>query len=1225
MNKMAIKNYAVRARRRLIEEVSHKAYEVGITKDKVLDIETFDGGFKVKGRENGKTFKKYEKKQRDKLIEQIKYKGFEQVVEEVAYTWFNRFIALRFMEVNNYLPTGVRVLSSMEEGKAEPDIISEALNIDLEVDQNIVYRLQDSNDTEDLYKYLLIRQCNELGKIMPTVFEEIADYTELLLPDKLLVEGSVIRDLVESIEEYDWKIELVEEEQKLEAEKGEHGIEIIGWLYQYYISEKKDEVFAGLRKNKKITKENIPAATQLFTPKWIVKYMVENSLGRLWVESHPNEDLKAGWKYYLEEAKQEPEVQKQLDALKNPDLNPEDIKVLDPAMGSGHILVYAFDVLYDIYLSAGYSEREIPNLILEKNLYGLDIDDRAGQLACFALLMKARSRNRRIFKKKPKLNLCSIQESNGIPKEAIEYLVDPRKTELENYTHREEAEYLISVFHDAKEYGSILEVKEIDFDALERRIEELRKQSPGDVFEYQYSEVLLDKVPPLIQQARIMSQKYDVVCTNPPYLGNKGMNSNLYSYLAENFQDTKMDLYTVFIDRCSQYIFCNKFFSMVTQQGWMFLTSYMKMRERIMRHTNLYSLIHLGARTFEEISGEVVQSACFIIRNSHIDKLKSTFIRLVEYNCPKLKQIEFHSKANYYEQIVDNILKIDGSPLSYWLSDNILKMYKKHKKLKDISETRQGLKSSDDKRFFRVWYEVSINKITYNIDSHEASINSGLKWFPLNKGGSLKWYGENLYLVNWYKDGQEIKAYASKLYKSFTRTITSIDYYFIECITWPQVTMKRPNFRLIPQGFIFNAAGPSLFPNDTNDLKYILGLLNSKVAEIILMAVNPTINFCVGDILKIIYIKEYGLKERVEKIVNICIRDSRINWDSFETSWDFQLHPLLTYKKSAATIEEAFNNWSAFAEQQFNQLKQNEEELNRIFIDIYGLQDELTPEVEDKDITISKADRGRDIKSFISYAVGCMFGRYSLDEDGLIYAGGDFGDKFRLENGSWEINTKESWEKSSVAIAKDNVIPIADGDYFEDDILERFVEFVRVSFGDKDLAENLEFIAETLGKKLNETSRQAIRRYFLKDFYKDHVKTYKKRPIYWLFDSGRQNGFKALIYMHRYDPFTVARVRTDYLHKLQLKYEAEVRHLDILIGSNISDREKVQAKKRKEVVLKQMQECRAYDQTIAHVADQKIDIDLDDGVKVNHAKLQGVEIPMGEGKKPLKADLLAKI
>jgi hypothetical protein len=521
VDKTAIRNFAVKARRKLIEDITHKAYEIGITKDKILDIETFEGGFRVKGRENGKTFKKYELKQREKLIQKIKHSGFDQVIEEVAYTWFNRFIALRFMEVNNYLPTGVRVLSSIEEGKTEPDIIQEALNIDLDLDPEIVYRLQDSNDTEDLYRYLLVKQCNQLGKIMPNVFEEIADYTELLLPDKLLAEGSVIRDLVEEIEEYDWKIELNEEEQKQEEEKGEHGIEIIGWLYQYYISEKKDEVFAGLKKNKKITKENIPAATQLFTPKWIVKYMVENSLGRLWLESHPNEELKAQWKYYLEEAEQEPEVQKQLDALKDPNLNPEDIKVLDPAMGSGHILVYAFDVLYDIYLSAGYSEREIPTLILEKNLYGLDIDDRAGQLATFALLMKARSKNRRIFRHKPKMNLCSIQESNDIPKEAIEYLVSPKETELEKHFHREDVEYLIEVFHDAKEYGSILEVKKIDFDALEKRIEEIRSNVPEDLFELQYREIILEKIPPLIQQAKIMSQKYDVVCTNPPYMGSK--------------------------------------------------------------------------------------------------------------------------------------------------------------------------------------------------------------------------------------------------------------------------------------------------------------------------------------------------------------------------------------------------------------------------------------------------------------------------------------------------------------------------------------------------------------------------------------------------------------------------------------------------------------------------------------------------------------------------------
>lgn len=548
MNKTAIKNFAVRARKKLIEEVTQKAYEVGITKDNILDIETFEGGFIVKGRENSNLFKKYQLKQRNKLIHQINEKGFDQVVEEVAYTWFNRLIALRFMEVNDYLPTGVRVLSSLEAGKTEPDIIKEALNIDLDVDTEVVYRLQDENDTEDLYRYLLVKQCNQLGKIMPIVFEEIEDYTELLLPNNLLAEGSVVRDLVTSIEEYDWKIDLNEKEQQLEEEKGEHGIEIIGWLYQYYISEKKDEVFAGLRKNIKITKENIPAATQLFTPKWIVKYMVENSLGRLWLESQPDRDLQAQWKYYLEEAEQEPEVQKQLVELKNPNLNPEEIKVLDPAMGSGHILVYAFDVLYDIYLKAGYSERQIPTLILEKNLYGLDIDDRAGQLACFALLMKARSKNRRIFRRRPKLNLCAIQESNGIPKEAIDYLVDPKEMEFAKVVRREQVEYLINVFYDAKEYGSILEVEAIDFDALESRIEELKNGGLTDIFEYQYREVILEKLPPLIQQARIMSQKYDVVCTNPPYMGSSGMNAKLKKVIIKNYPKTKSDVFAVFIE-----------------------------------------------------------------------------------------------------------------------------------------------------------------------------------------------------------------------------------------------------------------------------------------------------------------------------------------------------------------------------------------------------------------------------------------------------------------------------------------------------------------------------------------------------------------------------------------------------------------------------------------------------------------------------------------------------
>ncbi|MDD2402419.1 MAG: BREX-1 system adenine-specific DNA-methyltransferase PglX, partial [Clostridia bacterium] len=625
MNKSAIKNFAVSARNKLIEDITQKAYGLGIKKDEIKEIETFEGGFKIKGMGNSKIYKKYEVKQREELVAKIKEKGLEQVIEGAAYTWFNRFIALRFMEVNEYLPTGVRVLSSLEEGKTEPDLIKEALNVDLDIDKKIVYRLIDENDMEDLYKYLLIKQCNQLGQIMPMVFEEIADYTELLLPNNLLAGGSVIRNLVESIEEEDYKDQ----------------VEIIGWMYQYYISEKKDEVFAGLKKNEKITKENIPAATQLFTPKWIVKYMVENSLGRLWLESHPDEELKAQWKYYLEEAEQDPEVQKKLDELKNPNLNPEEIKVLDPAMGSGHILVYAFDVIYEIYLKANYSEKDIPQLILEKNLYGLDIDDRAGQLAALALMMKARSKNRRIFREKIELNVCAIQESNGIPKEAIEYLVNPQDTGIEEMIHRDDVEYLVNVFKDAKEYGSILDVKKIDFDVIEKRLEEIKNGGTLDLFELEYRGIILEKLPALIKQGRIMSEKYDVVCTNPPYMGRKGMNEKLVRYVDENFKDSKSDLFAVFMELDDIYVRTNGFMAMINQHSWMFLSSFEKLRKKVICNREIYNMLHLGAHAFEEIGGEVVQSTTFVLRKVKLDKYKGSYIRLVEFNNAKGKEDSF--------------------------------------------------------------------------------------------------------------------------------------------------------------------------------------------------------------------------------------------------------------------------------------------------------------------------------------------------------------------------------------------------------------------------------------------------------------------------------------------------------------------------------------------------------------------------------------------------------
>lgn len=824
MDKTAIKNYAVRARNKLIEDITQKVYELGITISEIKDIETFEGGFRVKGLNNGKTYKKYEIKQRDKLISNIKDKGYEQVIEEVAYTWFNRFIALRFMEVNEYLPTGVRVLSSKEEGKTEPDIIKEALNAGLDIDKDIVYRLIDEHDTDDLYKYLLIRQCNQLGKIMPMVFEEIADYTELLLPDNLLSENSVIRDLVESVEEEDYKDQ----------------VEIIGWMYQYYISEKKDEVFADLKKNKKITKENIPAATQLFTPKWIVKYMVENSLGRLWLESHPDEDLKAQWKYYLEEAEQEPEVQKQLDELKNPDLKPEDIKVLDPACGSGHIIVYAFDVLYDIYLKANYSERDIPQLILEKNLYGLDIDERAGQLASFALMMKARSKNKRIFRKKINLNVCPIQESNGITKEAIDYFVG------ENADLRRDIGYLVDVFKDAKEYGSILDVKKVNFDLSEKRFDEIANEETK-VYDFKNKEIVLDRIPSLIKQGEIMSEKYNVVCTNPPYMGSRGMNLRLSNYLKEFYPDCKADLFSVFMDL--KYLNSNSYIALINQHSWMFLSSFETLRKKIIIENTIVNMIHLGPRAFEEIGGEVVQSTAFVYFNAKVNHYKAKYIRLIDFANACLKEekmleaVRTNNKNYSYINETENFAHIPGMPIAYWVSDRFTLNFEKGISIDDISDfTGSQNITANNEKFIRYHWEVK-----------NCKIGKDSKWAFYAKGGEYrKWYGNIELLVN-------ISSDAVEYYKNNpTSNYLNKKYWFQEGITYSAVTTKGACFRYYPSIGGFDKGGPTICY--IKDLNYVLGLLNTTVASSILNMLNPTINLQVKDVKALPIILESSKK-----------------------------------------------------------------------------------------------------------------------------------------------------------------------------------------------------------------------------------------------------------------------------------------------------------------------------------------------------------------------------
>ncbi|MGL4874349.1 MAG: BREX-1 system adenine-specific DNA-methyltransferase PglX [Clostridium sp.] len=1205
MDKNKIKAFAIWARRSLISSVSEMANKIGIYENEIKEAKSVQGGFIVEGKED---IVPVSIENRIALVEQIKEKGYEQVMEEVAYTWFNRFMGLRYMEVNNYLPSGVRILSSEDKEKKEPDALSNITEVieELGLDANEIYELLDTGDTRDrekAYRIILVKQCNELGKIIPQMFEKITDYTEMLLPDNILEDGSVIRKMVEDIEEDDWKEE----------------VEIIGWMYQYYISEKKDEVFAALKKNVKITKENIPAATQLFTPKWIVKYMVENSLGRLWLEGHPNEELQKEFKYYLEEAEQEPEVEEELKKIReeHAKLNPEDIKVLDPCMGSGHILVYAFDVLYEIYKVAGYSEREIPKLILQNNLYGLDIDDRAAQLASFALIMKARHYNRRLFREIERenfdLNVCSIQESNSITEEMIEYFCS-LNTGLDNKELKKDLEYLVEVFKDAKEYGSILEVEKINFENLKQRLEEIKEDDNlmfGD-----YRKILLEKLPILIKQGMVMSDKYEICITNPPYMGNLGMNKKLGEFISKYYKSTKLDMFSVFIKKCLNYSKNNFYIAMITMQSWMFLGSFEELRREIIKKTNISQFLQIGYNTFPELNSKIAQGCAFNILNKKIGGFKGRYINLNDAEQANNKEnVFFEKKMNlkFYEKSSEVFLKIPSTPIAYWITEAVLKNFSYGKNIDEMSDfTGSQNITGNNEKYLRYIWEVN-NKEILN------------KWVFYAKGGEYrKYYGNLDLIINWSTEAKEF-------YKTNkTSNLLSDKYTFNKGITYTAVTTRGAGFRMYPAIGVFDKGGPTIC--SVSNFEYILGLLNTKVAKMYFEIMNPTINLQVKDVKALpIIIKQSYIKDIIE-IVKKNIELTKSDWDSFETSWDFKKHPLLL-NSSAKVISGSFNSLESDWNNNFNQLKANEENLNRIFIDIYGLQDEIIPEVLDKDVTIRKADRVREVRSFISYAIGCMMGRYSIDSDGLIYAGGEFSDKWNLAERKVRNIEKDDegniisdfWIDSRFIPDADNIIPITEDEYFEDDMVSRFIDFVRTVYGNDTLEENLDYIADSIGRKTSESAREAIRRYFIKDFYKDHLKIYQKRPIYWMFDSGKNNGFKCLIYMHRYNEQTVAKVRTDYLHTLQRKYEAEIDRLELVKDSEqYTAKEKAAAKKKIDKIQKQIEECKEYDGVVAYLANEQIHIDLDDGVKVNYAKFQNVEIINSKDKK-VKMNLLAKI
>ena len=1215
MNKTAIKNFAIWARNKLIADVSYDARLIGITEDGIAKPlpQSFDGTqFFDIGTAEPYSISGEAVRQRDKLIEVIQQKekdtdyktAYQYVIEEVAYTWFNRLIAIRFMEVNDYLPSHIRVLSS-ESGKLEPDLVTTPFDAELPFtaeEEAQIFQLKQDNKLDEVFRILFLKQCNVLNEILPALFEKTKNYTELLLSLSVIDQDGVVYHLIHDIPEDDFNI----------VRGGQ--VEIIGWLYQYYNTEPKAAAFA---KNGKITKEEIPAVTQLFTPDWIVRYMVENSLGRLWVEGHPDCGLKENWKYYLEEAQQEPEVQAKLAEIRKEyaALNPEDIKLIDSCMGSGHILVYAFDVLMQIYESAGYSQRDAAKSILEHNIYGLDIDDRAYQLAYFAVMMKARQYNRRILNGENTCHVYAIQESNSINRAHLKYF-GAGMDDIEKNAAKMQLEGLLDTLTDAKEYGSILNVESYNWDLLRRFV--AAEDTDGQIsMDSVGVEDTAEQLNRLIDIGETIARKYWVTVTNPPYAAISNLSPKVNDFVKANYPDSKVDLFAVFIERCGLMTRVSGYQAMITQHAWMFLASYENLRDKLL-NKELINLAHLGPHAFDEINGEVVQTSSFVFCNDYFSNYNSTFVQLVGGKNEAAKAAMFISGEHRFNKTNEQLREIQGTPYTaYWASDVVLSAFKKSHLVGDVSEPRVGMATANNDRFIRLWFEVNRNKFGINISSRKEAVESRKKWFPFAKGGEQrKWYGNNDTVVNWENDGFEIQNFKDEKTGRIRSHNYNLDYIFSSALTWTVIGTEKTSFRFCPVGFLYSNSGYGLFCNNEKTKYYLLGFMNSKIAASLLKILSPSMGFESGYLRKLPLIESDSLDSIVERVKH-CIDGSNTEWDSFEVSWDFKKHPLL---RNVSTISEAFAQWQEECDDRFNRLKANEEELNRVFIDIYGLQDELTPEVEDKDVTVRKADLQRDIKSLLSYAVGCMFGRYSIYKDGLLFAGEPYSlqafvDKLNDRPGTVSAEELErAYRNEGVVVDemffpdKDNVIPITDEEYLDDDIVARLCDWLKVVYGADTLEANLDYIAKALGNK-GTTSREIIRNYFLNDFFKDHCQTYSvtgsgKRPIYWLFDSGKQNGFKALIYLHRYTPDTIGNLCIDYLLKMQRVYESEIDRMQDMMDHSENAREVAAASRRKDKLAKQLKECREYYEKISYLALSRIELDLDDGVKVNYRKLQ---------------------
>lgn len=1195
MNKTAIKNFAVWARNKLIADISYRAGLMGITESGIasaLPQSTGTTEFYDIGTAEPYSISGDAVRQRRRLVELIERKAketdyktaYRYIIEEVAYTWFNRLIAIRFMEVNDYLPSHIRVLSS-ESGKMEPDLVTTPFDAELdfskEEEQNII-QLKMDNKLDDVFRILFIKQCNALNEILPVLFETTNDYTELLLNLSIVDQEGIIYHLIHDIDEAEFNIEK------------EGQVEIIGWLYQYYNTEPKDETFGLLKKNVKITQERIPAATQLFTPDWIVRYMVENSLGNLWISGHPNDELLEMWNYYLEEPIQEPEVQRQIEEIRNKygQISLENLKLIDPCMGSGHILVYCFDILMQIYESQGYTQRDAVKLILENNLFGLDIDKRATQLAYFAIMMKARQYDRRIFSREIKPHVYVIEESNDIERNHLDYFGYSFEKGEKNKV-KSEIINLMETFKNAKEYGSILRVGNYDWKLLKRWINDL--DNVGQItFDSIGIEQTKLRLLQLVEIGNVLAQKYDVVITNPPYMSNKGMNAVVQGYISKYYKDYKSDMFAVFMVRCMEMTKPNGMCSMVTMQAWLFIKTFKKLREYVL-NKNILSLLQIGYNSFPELNSQIAHACSFVLQNAKINNRVGTFFNLDNGNVVANKEEVFLNKLSnrdFYLSVKEDFEIMPDKVFAYWLSENTIDIYKSEKVLSDISKVTNGLFTCDNDRFLRMWYEVNFDNI--NLYAKSTNDTYDKKWYPYNKGGNFrKWYGNHEYVVNYFNNATEIREYRVKQGQS--AAFPGEAYYFQESLSWSFISSDRLSIRYYPRGFVFDIAGSSIFANERRN--YILGFLASNVTDY-LLKINPTVNFQAGNIASLPIIVKNEICEQVEKISTENIEISRKDWNSFETSWDFEKHPLI---RNVSKIEKAYEEWELECNNRFDSLKSNEETINQIFINVYELQSELSSKVKDKEVTIHKADLGRDVKSLLSYAIGCMFGRYSLDKQGIVYAGGDF-----------DINNYTLFRPDI-----DGILPIADEEYLEDDIVSRLCEWLKVVYGTATLEDNLNYIAKAFGNKGN-SAREIIRNYFLNDFEKDHIKMYQKRPIYWLYDSGKQNGFKALVYMHRFNADTIGNLRVDYLHRMQRIYESEINRMQDMIDHSANTREVAVATKRKEKLQKQLKECREYDEKIGHLALSRIDIALDDGVKVNYEKVQTAS----DGK---KYQVLAKI